>query len=423
MATSAPSAAAAAMMSPHRDVLEASPENADSKAKLVEELQARGRAAVGAKSWMDGKLLYEKALTVVEDSDSNKKAVLSSNLSLVELKMGRGEAAKDAAEVATKADPTYVKAWWRLGQALTALKQPNKALEALQKAHFLDPTNKALVKEMARVQEAVDEEMERSMAETDGEEDADGDAKMKPAQPSPAPASVKPISKEPSNKTTTNSLGSSEMRGYKIVNGKKTTFFHNELSEEARKLIGEIAPKKLESVPPPAPAASAAAKGTSAWNNAGTWEEKNVSSWAKETLTNQLLQTTFMLPTSSPAPNALVTVSKVKQCDGHASVAVARGKTRFIYEWCVKLEWHLGGAADSGDDLDCSGSLAIPDIDGTIAVGEGYEIHEFAVDNVSNNSVKPLVDRFVHRGGFHEALNESIDDWVRLFKKEYGPKE
>jgi hypothetical protein len=86
----------------------------------------------------------------------------------------------------------------------------------------------------------------------------------------------------------------------------------------------------------------------------------------------------------------------------------------------VKLQWHLG---KDDDELDCTGSLAVPDIDGTIELGEGYEIHDFVVDSVSDNSVKPLVDRFVHRGGFHEALNESIDDWVRLFKKDYGPKE
>lgn len=130
-----------------------------------------------------------------------------------------------------------------------------------------------------------------------------------------------------------------------------------------------------------------------------------------------VLETTYELPASSPAPGAKVTVSKVKKLDGHASVAVARGKTRFIYEYMLKLEWELKG---NDDGLECQGTLAIPDIDGTIALGEGYEILEFSIDSVSDNNVRPLIDRFVQRGGFHEALNESIDNWVRLFKKEFG---
>lgn len=128
-----------------------------------------------------------------------------------------------------------------------------------------------------------------------------------------------------------------------------------------------------------------------------------------------IMETTYSLPSSSPAPGAKVTVSKVSKLDGHASVARARGKTRYIYEFLLKLEWELKGA----DGLECSGNLAIPDIDGTIELGEGYEIHEFNIDSVSDNNVRPLIDRFVHRGGFHEALNESIDNWVRYFKQEH----
>ena len=37
-----------------------------------------------------------------------------------------------------------------------------------------------------------------------------------------------------------------EMRGYKITaDGRKTTFFNNDLDDEARALIGDIAPKKV----------------------------------------------------------------------------------------------------------------------------------------------------------------------------------
>jgi tetratricopeptide (TPR) repeat protein len=434
---SIPSSAMTMMQSAHRDVLEACPESDESKAKLVEELQSRGRAAVGAKCWMDAKLIYEKALTVCPES--NKKAILYSNLSLVEKNMGHLEAARKAADSATHDDPTYVKGWWRLGQALISLHRSADALEALNKAKFLDPDNKALIKELEKVQKQVDEEA--ALMQIDGDEEAAASTTKTSKATTTTTTGISTTSKSKmTSKTCTKSSSSSTsnkmdvdvdeddtnlftksepVRGYKVVNGKKTSYFHNELDDKAKALIGDIAPKKLDDPTKANSNPAIANQGTSAWNQAGTWEEKDVSQWAKDTLTKAIQQTTFTLPESSPAPNALVTVQKVKSLDGHASVAVVRGKTRFIYEYTCRLEWQL---EQLDGDLECKGSLAIPDIDGTIALGEGYEIHEFVIDSVNDNAVRPVIDRFVHRGGFHEALNESIDDWVRLFRKEHGPK-
>ena len=223
---------------------------------------------------------------------------------------------------------------------------------------------------------------------------------------------------------------SDNVRGYKIVNGKKTSYFHNELSEEAKNLIGDIAPKKLEGLETAmaSTASNGPPNGASAWNKAGTWEEKDLTQWAKTTLQEHIEQATYVLPDSSPAPGAEVTVTKVTTIDGHASCALARGKKRYIYEFMVKLEWRLQGknpestsssSSAVGGGLDCTGSLAFPDIDGTIELGEGYEMHQFVVDAVSDNSLRPLIERFVQRGGFHESLNNAIDDWVRRFKSEY----
>ena len=444
------------MQSPHRHVLEATPDTEESKAKLVEELQSRGRAAVGASSWMDAKLLYEKALTVVSaevDRDASRVAILNSNLSLVHKNMGSFEAARQAAAAATKADATYVKGWWRLGQALQSLHRHEEALTALTKAKELDPTNKALIKEHAKVETKAKED-----AALMKEQLAEAAAKAAVQEPMPVDVGVdvdetpafttkrttQATSKTSTTTTTTTTTStiaaatekmsvdhddddddddddekmftkSDAVRGYKVVNGKKTSYFHNELSEEAKTLIGDIAPKKLE---PTAATPATSTGGASAWNQAGTWEERDLTKWAKTTLEEHILQTKYILPESSPAPGAQVTVTKVKTLDGHASVALARGKKRYIYEFMAKLDWKLESMS-STSDLECTGSLALPDIDGTIDLGEGYEIHEFVIDSVSENSLRPLVERFVQRGGFHEALNESIDNWVRRFKDEY----
>lgn len=421
------------MQSPHRDVLEATPDSDESKAKLVEELQARGRAAVGAKSWMDAKLLYEKALTVCNDKE--RLAILNSNLSLVLKNMGSMEEARKAATEATDADPSYVKGWWRLGQALQGLHRSSEAMEALSKAKELEPTNKALIKELEKCQQKAEEEAKlmkeaEEQMKIDDEQKQKAEAEAATMKSTASITSSKPTTKETSKPATSTANDDSKMdidnddekifsksdavRGYKIVNGKKTSYFHNELSDEAKKLIGDIAPKKLDAPIETTPAADAKG-GASAWNKAGTWEEKDLTKWATTTLKEHIEKAKYVLPESSPAPGAEVTVTKVSTLEGHASCALARGKKRYIYEFMAKLEWKL----QSSSGLDCSGSLALPDIDGTIELGEGYEMHDFVIDSVSENSLRPLIERFVQRGGFHESLNNAIDDWVRRFKNEF----
>mmetsp|Transcript_8051 Transcript_8051/g.19809 ORF Transcript_8051/g.19809 Transcript_8051/m.19809 type:complete len:183 (-) Transcript_8051:1940-2488(-) len=171
-----PSMSGFAMMSPHRQVLEATPDTDESKVRLVEELQSRGRTAVGAKSWMDAKLLYEKCLTIEDCStvDNKKRAIFHSNLSLVENNMGEFEKARVAAEAATKEDAKYVKAWWRLGQALIALHRADEALEAFSKAKVLDPTNKALKKLVDKTKKQIEEEKALMMEVDNDDDDDDG---------------------------------------------------------------------------------------------------------------------------------------------------------------------------------------------------------------------------------------------------------
>lgn len=433
---SASTLSAASMMSLHRDVLDADPDTDESKQKLVDELQSRGRAAVGSKSWMDAKLLYEKALSI-STVDSHKKAIFYSNLSLVEKNMGKTNEARDAAEKAIAEDPDYLKGHWRLGQALVSLDLPDEALAALSNAKKLDPSNKALVKELQKVQKLAEVQKKQDEKNADKKKNVNKPAitalssNGKPVKSESTLSSSnfgkKNSSHEKDSKMRKNDLGDNDdsdlftksdpIRGYKIVNGKKTSYFHNELDEETKNLIGNTAPKRIHAAPCTSNATKAL--GTSQWNEAGTWEEKDVTPWAKETLSKSIRETKFVFPSSSPAPSAIVEVEKIQDLTGHASVAVVRGKVRFIYEFSCKLNWVL---EKDDDDLSCKGSLSIPDIDGTICLGEGYDIVDFNIESVSDGSIRPVVDRFVHRGGFREALDSSIDDWVRLFKVTHGPK-
>lgn len=426
MTSSVPSFAA---LSAHRDVLEAPiPDSEDAKARLVEELKSRGRGAVGAKSWRDASLLYKRATEIAPND-----AILFSNLALTQINMGLYEEARVNAEKATQLDATYLKGFWRLGQALDKLNRTSEALDAIKSALALEPTNKALQKEVTRLETQLKEEEELMKMDVDTATAKDDDDKMKVDLPpvvkppktttattskpksSPSPSSSMDVDKEDDDGLFTKS---DHVKGYKVVNGKKTSYFHRELSEQEKAMIGDIAPKRIdadsENLENAPQKLQPAADGASAWNKAGTWEERDVTAWAKDTLKKSLLETSYTLPDSSPAPGAVVKVTKVNKLDGHASYATVRSKKKYIYEFLIECKWEF-----SHGDEEASGSMSFPDFDGTCEVGEGYEMVSYQVDPESAPALKPLLDRFVKNDGLRDALHSTLDDWVRLFKETY----
>lgn len=95
-------------------------------------------------------------------------------------------------------------------------------------------------------------------------------------KPKPAPSDEPKESKEDED-------GGAPIRGYKVTeDGRKTTFFNNDLDDEARRLIGDIKPKKVDAAE--VQAAPSGPPGSSAWNKAGTWEERNMSAWGRDKL-------------------------------------------------------------------------------------------------------------------------------------------
>lgn len=420
--------------SAHSDVLTASPDDIDSKRALVEEIKRRGRATVSTKSYPEADQLYGKAIEIllsINDDDATKDlAILYSNRSLVRLQMGKVAESLEDADEAVKHDASYVKAHWRQGQAFTACGNSGSALKSFEKALELEPENKALKKEVQAARERKEQEeilMASSAVSAEEKKDGDGDAVMKEA-PKAKSESAKTTATSTKNKVSANDgdhddegvfTKSDHVRGYKIrSDGKKTSYFDREISDEVKAMIGDIAPKKidtntsLDSAPKPIQQ-----EGTSAWNKAGTWEERDVSSWAEETLKAALLTAEYVLPDGSPSPGARGVVSKVSKFEGHASFATVRGKKRYIYEFGVTVDWVL----TLGDDhtKTCHGSMTFPDIDGTVEMGEGYDMTNYSVDGSSPAGTGPLLDRFVRDGGLRDSINQVIDDWVRLFRATY----
>ena len=436
--------------SAHSDVLEAPiPDTIEGIHKLLDEIKSRGRSVVQAGIWPEASALYRRAIEISKSDtfvtaatpelqqQQQQLAVLYANLSLTDGKMNLWETAKDVALLATKSDPEYVKGWWRLGQAQAALKYYKEAIVSLEKGVSLEPDNKALQKELLKMKDCAskakkDDTTAKKDVVTSSEKP---NTTMKTKLSTGTSQSTTKKSEDTTTTTTddvmevdlegTTFTQSEHIKGYKIVNGKKTSFFHNELSEEAKQLIGDIAPKKLDpsnttsATGLSSTAASLGTDGTnttttSAWNQAGTWEEKNVTTWASSTLESNLLQCQYILPVSSPAPNAIVTVTKVIITNGNASVASVRGKKRYMYEYSITVHWKF-----QHDTVSAEGTLEFPDIDGTCSLGDGYDASHYIVTTTTDDSVRPVLDSFVHKQGLRNVLHDTIDDWVRTFQKTY----
>jgi len=142
-----------------------------------------------------------------------------------------------------------------------------------------------------------------------------------------------------------------DLRGYKKTSdGRTTSYFNNELDEETKSLIGNIAPKRIDSKssldgasPGSAGAVSridstastnsnsSSGAGGSVWNAAGTWEEKDMSADVKSRLTELC----------KAVCTDVAKIKDVKTIDGDAQIVIARGKTRHIYDYSIKLEFEV----------------------------------------------------------------------------------
>jgi len=141
------------------------------------------------------------------------------------------------------------------------------------------------------------------------------------------------------------------LRGYKKTSdGRTTSYFNNELDEQTKSLIGNIAPKRIDSTSSLDGATqgsagtvsrndstasvnsnSSSGGGASAWNHAGTWEEKDMSADVKSMLTE----------ICKSVRTDVAKIKDVKTIEGDAQIVVARGKKRHIYDYNIKLEFEV----------------------------------------------------------------------------------
>lgn len=201
------------------------------------------------------------------------------------------------------------------------------------------------------------------------------------------------------------------LRGYKkTADGRVTSYFTREQSDHEKSLIGDIAPKRLEpsSAPSPLsmPSPSDGGKGNpSLWNQSGTtWEERNTTDWCRERLEARLKET------RAPVDDRVALVKGVENMTGEASLAIASGKKRYIFDFHCKVKFDVRDA--DTDDVIASGSLKLPDICST-------HHHELEVE-VSGWKKKPSNENLEKAVDCRDKLVKEIRESVKRFVDDFN---
>jgi len=371
----------------HNDVLNAVPADKDHKERLVDELKRRGNAAFKAKSMREAEILYTKAI-----EHQPETATLWANRSAARFAMNHLQDSLYDAQEAVRLDPTWSKAYFRVGKAAVELLNYTQAVEAFHQAVKLDPQNKTIQKELEIA-------VEKSR---DARPSGQQPAKRVEKQRSGPSAEQKSRSNETSQNGPVDGQNA-EMRGYrKLADGRTTTFFHREISEEAKELIGDRRPVKIEE-----PLEVVVDYEGSIWNKGGTFEERDMTAFSSNLLKSLLIGLEFRMEIG------LLQVTDVTDINGEAAIAWIRGKKRFIFDLTFKIKWK---AIVEGGEL--SGVIFFTDFSSDEPDQKEFQA-EFSWSEVGSASdiVKQHVGLAVRRG-LKGAADERLVQFIQEFFKQ-----
>jgi tetratricopeptide (TPR) repeat protein len=397
-------------------LLRVQPTTPENKLKLVEEIKSRAKGCIGSRSFPVAIQLYTKAIDVLADgTDSAASAILRANRSMCYLSINNAALALEDASEAEKLDPTYIKTFYRKAAALKALGRFAEAKEAIQRGLHAKPDDKEMQGLLAKI--------ESDLASKGSASSGSSAAAVKPARTtvktgtagSSSTTATKPSASANKGSETSSADNAEEdddenlgnVRGYKkTADGRVTTFFNNDLDETAKKLIGDIAPKKLEAVAPSAAVATGTTNGTSVWNSAGTYEERQLSPWASAELKRSLgaLAAHIASPGVPGVQSADLCVAEVENVTGDAQVTMVRGKKKHLADYCADIKWTLTALLQEGGKVDTiSGRLQLLDI----SADQEYEVGAVEVTHYNGNAASlsslpqhagQLVTRYVKAG-------------------------
>jgi len=378
----------------HADVLGENPTEEGPKLRLCEEVKNRAKGAFQQKDMPSAELLYGKAIDLLATLPGKSEAALYSNRAMVRLNLNKVEGALEDTNKCLEIDSKFVKGYYRKAQALTRLSEWDDAIKAAEEGQKLDPENKTFAEliEKAKADKAKDLE-DKAKLKSDAQ-----DVRVELHNASTARA---PPKKEKQAGDST------EMRGYKkTADGKTTSYFHTEISDEAKKLIeaqGFGKPQKLD-----APVDDKDAKGGgSKWNQAGTYEEKGMTKWLQERLNSGLVGITFELP----GKDGSISTTKVVELKGDCSISVSRGKRRHLMEVAFDVEYEAKVGESTG-----KGKLSFSEVSSD---GDDPEVkNEPASD--TPQAIREVLDAFVKPAG--QGLQPMLLSEIRKLIEEYKGK-
>mmetsp|Transcript_14577 Transcript_14577/g.41374 ORF Transcript_14577/g.41374 Transcript_14577/m.41374 type:complete len:428 (-) Transcript_14577:169-1452(-) len=407
----------------HNDVLSAKPDSEEARVRLVEELKRRGNAAFKFQSFPEAEVLYAKAI----EHDGNN-AALFGNRSMTRASMGRFQEALEDANAAIGVDPSWVKGYYRKAMAELGLKKFAEAETSFKRVLELDASNKAAKTELAKIPEArkkYEEEAAR-IAERKAAEAAEEAERAKSRVISKkiveGPASSAATSAKAAKKKSSGKEDDLSLRGYRtLADGRKTTFFNRELSEEDKALLKDNKPKQVQTTEEIAEQERRLREGgASAWNQGGTFEEKTMTEWARKRLKELLVGTQVSVPVQDSDGDVLsddITVTDLTDLDGDASITFTRGKRRHIFDFNFNASWKL-----DFDGKTITGSLFFPDVSGDVVQDDELVETELRWSNRdkagpgNEDRIKSVLMDSSEKG-LHGALNRAIHAFAAEFRE------
>ena len=409
----------------HSDVLNAVPNTNEDKRRLVDELRSRAKGSISSKNFPEAIQLYTKALEIIPTDDKNGLAILHGNISMCYLGMSKVNDAINSANDSIKNDNQYVKAYYRKAMAHINQKDYNQAKEALLDGLKIKPDDKEIITQLDKVQTEIIKNgniISSSSSSTTTTSSSSSSSttttktKISASSPSSSSSSSSSSTTTTAAPITTSSNSDSMvendeegqiMRGYKIIDGKKTTFFNHELDAKTKELIGDIQPKRIESTNEVDTKKNPV--GTSVWNTAGTFESVGHTPWAKETLEKLLKD--IKLDTG----NTVVTIKEVKDICGDAEITSNRGKRKHIYDFSIKLIFSI---IMNENNTNYDGEIKIDDV-----TADDCDF-EFSVSYDKNNSnynadIEKIITSQVKSTN---GLKLLIIDRLKFFDKEFKSK-
>ncbi|KAK8828901.1 hypothetical protein WA538_000904 [Blastocystis sp. DL] len=125
--------------------------------------------------------------------------------------------------------------------------------------------------------------------------------------------------------------------------------------KELERLGVDITPTKIEGSSPVEPIHPQGVT-MSAWNKAGTWEEHDMSKWAKERIPQIFKAAKF------DQNGYTITFTDVEKCDGQATYVFTKGKKKPGFDFNLKIKW---SAEKEDEEEPACGYVVIDDFSDT----------------------------------------------------------